>query len=190
MTVGPNTVVYKVYETDRPMGMPDRLLDISAISVGQKVSVRGTVTANDELGVHIDATEGAVLMHVTRLSGIVNTILPGQVDITLHSIDRRRASVFDFTCTGGCEPMTDADPDNYEVATGALTLADFAAGKPIVARGFPEAFGTAPPDFTGRSVIDFADVRSALGVGWGVGGTAVPFLRMDADGLREVSLRD
>jgi len=55
-------------------------------------------------------------MHVTHLSGVVNTIVPGQTDITLHSIDRRRAGVFDFS---------------------------------------------------GRSIIDYTDVRSALGVGWG-----------------------
>jgi hypothetical protein len=41
----------------------------------------------------------------------------------------------------------------------------------------------APPAFSGRTVIDFADVRSALGVGWGSEGTTAPFLSMGADGL-------
>ena len=35
-------------------------------------------------------------MHVTRVSGVVNMVVPGQADITLHSIDRRRAQVFDY----------------------------------------------------------------------------------------------
>ena len=77
----------------------------------------------------------------------------------------------------------DADPYNYEVATGNLTLANFAQGKPIVATGFPTAFGMAPPDFTGRTIINYTDVRAALGVGWGVAGTIAPFLSVGTDGL-------
>jgi len=174
VSIGPDT---KVYKDSR-----DGLFDISAISVGQAVTVRGEVTADDELGVHIDATAGAVRMHVTRISGIVNMVVPGQTDITLHAIDRRRAGAFDFAGTGPSEDL-DADPDNYEVRTGNLTLANFAAGQPIAAWGFPTAFGMAPPDFTGRSVIDYTDVRSALGVGWGAAGTIAPFVSMGNDGL-------
>ena len=184
VTVGPNTKVYKTYRFDRPLlAIADRLLDISAISVGQKVMVRGTVTANDEIGVHIDATEGAVVMHVTHLSGIVNSIMPGQVDIDLHSLGGRRPGIYDFTCTGGCEPSTDADPDNYEVSTGNLLLAAAATGQPVSAWGFVNEFMGAPPDFEGRTIIDYSDVRSALGVGWGAEGTTAPFLMMDGSGL-------
>jgi hypothetical protein len=180
--IGPNTKVFR--DGDRVTD-----LGIGAISVGQRVTIRGNrpdsaaaVTDANSPQILVDATEGAVRMHVTHLSGIVNTVQPGQTDIALHAIDRRRVHIFDFSGTGA-SPDLDADPDNYEVATGNLTLTDFAAGKPIVARGFPEAFGTAPPDFTGRTVIDFTDVRSALGVGWGTTGTTMPFLRMDAAGL-------
>jgi hypothetical protein len=184
VTVGPNTKVYKAHRFDRPLlAIADRLLDISAISVGQKVTVRGTVTANDEIGVNIDATEGAVVLHVTHLNGIVNSIVPGQVDIDLHSLGGRRPGIYDFTCTGGCDPATDADPDNYEVSTGNLLLAAAAAGQPVSAWGFVNDFMGAPPDFEGRSIIDFSDVRSALGVGWGAEGTTAPFLMMDASGL-------
>lgn len=184
VTIGPNTKVYKTYSFDRPLlAITDRLLDISAISVGQKVTVRGSVTANDEIGVHIDATEGAVILHVTHLNGIVNSIVPGQVDIDLHSLGGRRPGIYDFTCTGGCEPLTDADPHIYEVSTGNLLLAAVAAGQPVSAWGFVNAFMGAPPDFEGRSIIDFSDVRSALGVGWGAEGTTAPFLMMDENGL-------
>jgi len=182
VTVGPNTVVYKTTDSDRLLGAPVRLLDISAISIGQAVTVRGKVTANDELGVHIDATEGAVLMHVTHLSGLVNTIMPGQTDIELHAIDRRRVQVFDFTGTGA-SPDMDADPNNYEVSTGNLLMPSDATGKPVVVYGFPNEFGGAPPDFEGRTIVDYADVRSAVGVGWGVEGTTAPFLMMDSSGL-------
>ena len=185
VTVGPNTKVYKTFRSDHASGMPgmpDRLLDNSAISVGQAVTIRGTVTANDELGVHIDATDGAVLMHVTHLSGIVNSVLPGQVDIDLHSIDRRRAEIFNFAGTSA-SPETDADPDNYEVSTGNFLLAAQSPGRPVVAWGFPNEFGGAPPDFEGRTLIEFTDVRSALGVGWGAAGTTMPFTMMDGTGL-------
>lgn len=183
VTVGPDTIVYKTYVTDRPLGIADRLLDNSAISAGQVVTVRGTVTANDALGVHIDATEGAVLMHLTHLTGIVNSIMPGQVDVDLQSIGRIRADAVDFSCTGGCEPGTDADPDNYEISTGKLLLPAGAAGRPIAAWGFPTAFGSAPPDFEGRTILDYSDLRSVLGVGWGIDGTDEPFTMMGSDGL-------
>jgi hypothetical protein len=174
VTIGPDTKVFK-HSHDGP-------LDINAISVGQRVTIRGEVTANDELGVHMDATVGAVRMHVTHLSGIVNSVMPGQTDIELHAIDRRRASVFDFTGTG-TSPDMDADPQNYEVSTGNMLMSMLTQGRPIVAYGFPNEFGAAPPDFEGRTLIDFADVRSAIGVGWGAAGTSAPFLSMGSDGL-------
>ena len=177
--VGPNTKVFK--DGDRATD-----LSIDAISIGQRVTIRGSQpvpsSAFDAPQILFDATEGTVRMHLTRLSGIVNTTTTGQTDVTLHSIDRRRVQIFDFTGTGQA-PDLDADPDNYEIATGPLSLANFAEGKPIVAKGFPTAFGMAPPDFTGRTLIDYTDVRSALGVGWGANGTLEPFLSIGSDGL-------
>ena len=177
--VGPNTKVFK--DGDRVSD-----LSIDAISIGQRVTIRGNqpTPTTDALAPQVlfDATNGAVRMHLTHLSGIVNTVVPGQTDITLHSIDRRRVQIFDFTGTGVSGDM-DANPDNYEVATGNLTLANFSEGRPIVAKGFPTAFGMAPPDFTGRTIIDYTDVRSALGVGWGAAGTIAPYLSVGSDGL-------
>lgn len=177
--VGPDTKVFKEWHRQ-----PD--LTIADLSVGQRVTIRGTQPdassdASDPQ-VIFDATEGAVRMHVTRISGIVNTVVPGQTDITLHSIDRRRVEIFDFSGTGPTAE-DDADPDNYEVRTFNLVLPDLSAGKPVVVSGFPTAFGMAPPDFAGRSVIDYADVRSALGVGWGPDGTMNPFLSIGAAGI-------
>jgi len=177
--VGPDTKVFRDGH---------RLSDLSidAISIGQRVTIRGSqpIPATDANSPQVlfDATQGAVRMHLTHLAGVVNTVMPGQTDITLHGIDRRRVEIFDFTGTGA-SPDMDADPDNYEVATGNMVLANFAAGKAIVAKGFPNAFGAAPPDFAGRTVIDYTDVRSALGVGWGVAGTVAPFASIGPDGL-------
>lgn len=184
VTVGPNTKVYKTYRFDRPdLAIADRLLDVSAISVGQSVAVRGAVVENDESGIHIDATEGAVVMHVTHLNGIVNTVNPGQVDIDLYSLGGRRPGVYDFTCTGGCEPSTDADPDNYEISTGSMLLDAAATGQAASAWGFVNPFTGAPPDFEARTLVSFTAVRSSMAVGWGRTGTQAPFLMMDGNGL-------
>jgi hypothetical protein len=177
--VGPNTRVFKD-------GYRLADLGIDALSIGQRVTVHGTqpTPTTDALAPQIlfDATDGAVRMHLTHLAGIVNTVMPGQTDITLHAIDRRRSEVFAFAGTGPSADL-DADPANYEIATGNLTLANFAAGKPIVAYGFPTAFGMAPPDFAGRTVIDYTDVRSTLGIAWGTTGTVAPFASIGGDGI-------
>ena len=177
--VGPDTRVYRDWHPRRDLGA-------EAISIGQRVTIRGNqATPTTDAAapqVVFDATQGAVRMHLTHLAGIVNTVTPGQVDITLHAIDRRRVSVFDFSGTGP-SPDLDADPGNYEILTGGLMLADFAEGKPLVARGFVNAFGAAPPDFVGRTVIDYTDVRSVLGMAWGPAGTVAPFASLDPDGI-------
>ncbi len=174
VTVGPDTRVFKTTF--------DGQLTTDAISVGQNVTVRGEVTVRDESGLHMDATAGVVRMNVTHLSGTVNTVMPGQIDIALHAIDRRRADLFDFSGTG-MSADTDADPTNYEVSTGNLLMPFQSSGKPVVVFGFPNDFGAAPPDFAGRTIVDFTEVRSVLGVGWGAAGTTAPFLSIGPDGL-------
>ncbi len=162
-------------------------VSIADLSVGQRVTVLGsepsaTTTSAESPTLFVDATDGAVRMHLTRLSGIVNDVTLGETSIDLQAINRRRASVFDFTGTGS-SPAEDADPDNYQVATGSLVVSAFATGKPVVAKGFPTAFGSAPPDFTGRTLIDFTEVRSKLGLGWGPEGTLAPFLSLSSESL-------
>ena len=177
--IGPDTKVFRD-------GYRQSDLGIDAISIGQRVTIRGSQpmpsAGANAPQILFDATQGSVRMHLTHLTGIVNTVMAGQTDITLHGIDRRRVEIFDFAGTG-VSADEDANPDNYEVATGSMRLANFAEGKPIAAKGFPSAFGAAPPDFYGRTVIDYTDVRSALGLGWGAEGTAAPFLSIGPDGL-------
>ena len=173
VTVGPGTRVFKTAS--------DGEVSIDDISVGQNVWVRGDVAVDID-SISIDATAGAVRMNVTRLSGFINAIMPGQIDVELRAIDRKRVALFDFAGTG-LSPATDADPANYEVSTGNLLVDAQATGEPVTVRGFPNAFGAAPPDFEGRTVIDYTEVRSALGIGWGTEGTAAPFLMIDSTGL-------
>ena len=177
--IGPDTKVFRDGHRRRDLGT-------DAISIGQRVTIRGDVgdatTDASAPQILFDATQGAVRMHLTRLGGIVNTAIPGHTEITLHSIDRRRVGIFDFTGTGQSQDQ-DADPNAYQVATGNLTLAAFSEGKPILAMGFPNAFGMAPPDFFGRTVVDYTNVRSVLGFAWGADGTTAPFVSLGTEGL-------
>ncbi len=176
VTVGPDTKVVR-------NGHPDQRLDIGAISVGQRVLVRGIVDAAASTGITMDATAGGVRLFVTRLAGLVNQAVPGQVDVDLATIGGRRVALFDFAGTG-LAPETDADPDNYEIATGELAIGnDVAPGFPVRAFGYPAAFGFAPPDFEGRTVVDLGGIRAALGIGWTREGSTAPFLAIGPEGL-------
>ncbi len=173
ITISENTVVKK-------SGVEQR---ISAISVGQRVVVLGEVTSDPALpGLDMDATQGRVRMRYTRLTGIANSVLPGQLNMDLLGIDRRRVALFDFTGTG-MTPDLDADPADYEVATDSLNLDFVVPQTPVRVTGFVRPFGEAPADFEGRTVIDVAIARANLGVGWGTGGTTAPFIQMDPIGL-------
>jgi hypothetical protein len=104
------------------------------------------------------------------------------VDLDLFAIDGRRPEIFDFAGTGA-SALTDADPLDYEVLTGALDVLGLTPDSPARVYGFVTPFGFAPPDFIGRTVVDFSELRAELGVGWGDAGTSAPFLSMGVDGL-------
>ena len=159
------------------------LLRPGAISVGQRINAFGQVTATPSVdSLTLDATQGRVRMKLTHLSGRVVTAVPGLVTLDLFAIDGRRPAVFDFSGTGAA-PASDADPENYEVATGVLGIAGLLTDTPARVFGFVTPFGFAPPDFVGRTLVDFSGVRAVMGVGWGLDGTAAPFLSMGDAGL-------
>jgi hypothetical protein len=130
----------------------------------------------------LDATAGRVRMKLTHLTGTVVSAVPGQVNLDLFSIDGRRPGIFDFAGTG-TSAATDADPLNYEVATGALSVLGLDVDSPARVFGFVTPFGFAPPDFVGRTLVDVAALRAQMGVGWGANGTSAPFLSMGDTGL-------
>jgi hypothetical protein len=156
-------------------------LDAGAISVGQRIAAFGQLReAGGEVA--LDATQGRVRLHLTHLGGRVVTADPGALTLDLAAIDGRRVSAFDFAGTGR-SPAEDADPAAYEVATGALGVALLRPGEWVRVYGFVEPFGLAPPDFRGRTVVDFAGLRALLAVGWGSEGTTAPFLEIGPAGL-------
>ncbi|MGQ0833368.1 MAG: DUF4382 domain-containing protein [Gammaproteobacteria bacterium] len=176
VTVGPNTKVTKDGERGDSLGE-------EAISVGQSIHAFGQASAADTTErVTLDATEGRVRLHLTRLFGLVKSANPGNLTLDLHAIDRHRAAAFDFAGTGA-STATDADPHNYEVATGNLGLDRVPEGSPARVFGFVTPFGAAPPDFTGRTIVGFEEVLAVCVIGWGESGTSAPFSSMNSSGL-------
>jgi len=177
VNVGANTKVLKTTA-------PGTVLDATALSVGQHIVAFGTLTepASDAAPAAFDATNGRVRMMPTHLHGAVNTVVPGQLNLNLRGIDRLGIDLFDFAGTGTTGAQ-DANPADYEVATGTLGLANVVAGEAVQVVGFARPFGSAPADFEGRTVVDYREPPALLGIGWGSAGTTAPFLSMSATGL-------
>jgi len=177
VNVGTGTKVLKT-------GTPGPALDASALSVGQSIVAFGSLTEppTDTTPATFDATNGRVRMLPTYLHGAVNSIVPGQVNLNLRGIDRLGIDAFNFAGTG-TTPAQDANPADYEVATGTMGLSGLAAGEAARVIGFVRPFGAAPADFEGRTVVDHRELPTMLGIGWGSSGTTAPFSSMGATGL-------
>jgi hypothetical protein len=128
--------------------------------------------ALDQVTMTMDATSGIARMLFTTLTGTVNSAVVGEVQMNLQTIDGRPISRFNFAGTG--TPGNDADPVNYEVATGALSLSGITSGSPVRVRGFVRRFGQAPDDFDATTVINVAALPALLAVDW-LPATAAPF---------------
>jgi len=129
------------------------------ISVGQHIQVLGNITESEQLS--LDAEH--VRMLLTSVGGSVVTVSPLTVDLQL--IDRLRVMQFDFSGTGSSAD-TDADPANYEVNTGTLSLSGLQMGDPVRVGGHMRPFGSAPEDFDAQTVLDASNMRSHLVVGF------------------------
>lgn len=173
--VGPET---RVVKDGQRASVP---LGTEAISVGQRIAAFGQLREAGEDYV-LDATNGRVRLHLTHLGGRVVSAEPGELTLGVAAFDGRDVAAFDFAGTGK-SPAQDADPAAYEVATGALGVALLQPGEWVRVYGFVEPFGLAPPDFRGRTVVDFAELRAQLAVGWGSEGTTAPFLEIGPAGL-------
>ena len=180
--VGPDTHVLKIRDRDGIYSEDD-------LSVGQKIVAFGefrdpanSLDATTDSAPVLDATGGRVRMHVTHLFGEISDFGAGLLTMRLRAIDRLSADLFDFTGTGQSAGL-DAIAEAYEVATGTLPLDAVEVGRPVRVLGFVTPFGFAPPDFEGRTIVAYPDVRSALGISWLAPGTTAPFLSMGPEGL-------
>jgi len=136
------------------------------ISVGQRVTVLGTLTNTTVGATTMDASSGLVRLLVTQLNGHANGAPAGNLVMTLDRIDGRPISLFTFTGTG--TTGNDANPNSYQVATGTLDLSGIGVGTPLKVRGFVPPFGqaTATDDFHAITLIDVTNAPATLVVGW------------------------
>jgi len=153
----------KVVSQKNPSGPQIAIVpDIGSISVGQRVTVFGTLN-----GASMDASTGLVRLLVTQLNGTVNSAGSGIVAMTLARIDGRPIGLFDFSGTGPAAG-SDADPNSYQVATSTLDLSSLVANTPLKVRGFVRPFGqaTAANDFGAIALIDVTNAPATMVVGW------------------------
>lgn len=160
----------------------DALLTDAAITVGSAITVTGTLDTTGETD-RLDATAGRVLLHVSEAAGTVVSTSP--LRVALAYIDGVRASAFDFAGTG-VSTVEDADPAAYEIDTTGLDTSALATGAIVRARGLPNAFGQAPPDFDALSLVAVAaeGFSGSLDVSWRAsGGSTTPFSTLAATGI-------
>lgn len=152
------------------------------ISVGQRVTVLGTLTNATVGSTTMDASMGLVRLLITQLNGSVNSVVGNSVAMTLARIDGRPIGLFNFTGTG--PTGNDANPNSYQVATGTLNLNGIVSGTPLKVRGFVQPFGqaTATDDFNAITLIDVTNAPATLVVGW-PSLEAAPFSNPTANGM-------
>ncbi len=135
------------------------------VSVGQRVRILGTYSDDGDTAAF---RAERIRMLVTRIAGTVNGVEEGEVRLALEHIEGRGPDAFDFAVTGST-PGDDADPNDYRVSTGGLSLDGVAAEAPLRVFGFVTGFGQAPPDFEAVSVADYSEAVARLRVRWAAG---------------------
>jgi len=155
------------------------------ISVGQRITVFGTLTDSAAPNLELDATSGMIRMQMSTVNGNALSGMDSDPAISLvlsvQSINKRRMGMFDFTGTG-IDTANDADPSNYEINKGNLDLSAVANNAPVKVRGFVAAWNSAPNDFDAFTVIDVSDVRAAITLNWDPA-TTMPFVDMSSNAL-------
>lgn len=150
------------------------------ISVGQRITVLGTL---DVPGTSMDASAGLVRLLITQLNGSVSSVSGSTIAMTLARIDGRPIGLFNFSGTG-TTVGNDANPNSYQVATGALSLTGIGSGTPLKVRGFVQPFGQAiaTDDFNAITLINTTNAPATLVVGWPLL-EATPFNGYTASGM-------
>jgi hypothetical protein len=172
VTLNPDVIV-------RQQGNPDAGLDATAVSVGQRIVAGGELTGDESSSVALSASN--VRLMETNVSGTASTVESGALVMSLDSVDARATDSFTFAGTG-TSPETDADPANYEIDTGSLTLEGIEAGTPVRVFGFVAPFGAAPPDFLARTVANVTDAAWRLDASWPDGSSAA-FASLESGGI-------
>jgi len=179
-----NTIVITVDDTTLVKRQHDAGdYDISAISVGQKVTIFGRFN-NDFAEPAFDASQGIVHLNVTTVTGtVVSNSSNNETDegfaIDIHRLNGKKPDMFDFTGTG-VDTESDADPDFYEIETTVLDISNFPNNLPVKVMGFINHFGSAPADFSANSITGYHEVKAAVNINW-VPASATAFSSISSD---------
>ncbi len=155
------------------------------VSVGQRVTVFGTLRDSNAENLQLDATEGMIRMKLSTVSGNalsgMDSDATNELLVELQYINKRRVEIFDFTGTG-IDAENDADASNYRVDKGNLDLSAIVNNAPIKVKGFVSPWGSAPSDYNAYTVVDLSDVRAAITLNWEPA-TILPFVDISSDSL-------
>lgn len=159
---------------------------IADISVGQQIIAFGTLVADIDNQLHLDASNGHVRMLYTTVRGTAENIVgipeaPLPLVINLQSIDKRSVSLYDFSGTG-IDAANDADPTFYEIDTSGLNVDTIEVDTVLAVRGFVQPFGAAPADFIAKSIADVRAVRAIMAVTWSPA-SATAFSEISENGI-------
>jgi hypothetical protein len=157
-------------------GDPGNQHRIGDISVGQKITALGHI-ADDGKSLKAEL----VRMRYSHVSGLVASVSPFEVD--LQHVNRRMVERYDFTGTG-MTPDNDADPDHYQIDNGLLSLNSLGLAEPVRVLGFPTPFGTAPLDFTAKTIIDLSELPTKMLMSYGATGSETAIVSLDETGMQ------
>ncbi len=156
----------------------DSTFSIADLSIGQRVVILGDVSTDNTT---MDATtNGLVRMRYSDINGSVVSASP--LEVNIQTYNQRNISQFDFTGTG-VDIDNDADPENYQLNSGNLSLEGIEINAPIKLRGFPTPFGTAPEDFTVTSLANVSEVKARISINYPAQGVADAVTTLDENGL-------
>jgi hypothetical protein len=146
------------------------------ISVGQHVQAFGKFGRDSSGNRTLDASSGSVRLMITRAWGQFGSAASGVVTMSLQALDGQPPSAFNFAGTG-TSTANDATASAYTVSVpAALTVPTLTAGFPIAFNGFVTPFGSAPPDFSAVTLVDFSTTNARLHLEWAPPGPTAPFV--------------
>lgn len=157
---------------------------IADISVGQHIDAFGMASSTSSSSgsaatMTLDATAGSVRLDMTAAWGVVTKLATGSLTVNLQSLDGLPVAAFNFAGTG-TSTATDAVATAYVINTGTLSQTGLAVNAPARVMGFVTPFGTAPPNFTAQTLVNFSGVPQALVVDWAQKGSATAFMGLTA----------
>jgi hypothetical protein len=178
-----NVIIADTTIVSKPRRAQDEVT-IADLSIGQAVTILGDISISDESDAvnTIDATEGAIRMHLTYASGFTVANEESLLTLDLQSLQGRDPDSYDFSGTGIDESF-DAEANNYQVSVEDITLTNSNIDSPVRVAGFVNSFGSAPADFNALSVVDYSDAKSQLLIDWPEGESFVTALEISAESL-------